>query len=229
MHGILDYLETSAAKYADKTAIACRDEKYSFSQLKAASQRLAAAITGLDIKNEPIGVMVTRSAETAVLFFAAAYSGGFYVPLDPAMPEKKLRSIIEDSGMRLILGNEKMRGFVNGLGENVEFLSVENSSDKLCPAPEVEPDTPLYLIYTSGSTGKPKGVLKSHGAVMSFIEAFSETFCLGENEIIGNQTPFFFDASAKDIYLMLKTGAALEVIPSEMFMLPSMRSKRRCS
>ena len=77
------------------------------------------------------------------------------------------------------------------------------------------------MVYTSGSTGKPKGVLKSHGAVMSFIEAYTEAFDLTDSEIIGNQTPLFFDASAKDIYQMLFTGATLEIIPSEYFMLPT--------
>ena len=76
------------------------------------------------------------------------------------------------------------------------------------------------MVYTSGSTGKPKGVLKSHGAVISFIDAFAETFDLGPEEILGNQNPFFFDASAKDLYLMALVGATLEVIPSEKFIFP---------
>ena len=50
--------------------------------------------------------------------------------------------------------------------------------------------------------------------------AYSSYFHLGSDEIIGNQTPFFFDASAKDLYLMMYTGAALEVLPSEMFIFP---------
>ncbi len=83
-----------------------------------------------------------------------------------------------------------------------------------------DPDTPAYMIYTSGSTGQPKGVLKSHGAVIDFMETFIDLFSLGSEEIIGNQTPFFFDASAKDFYLMVFTGATLEILPSELFVFP---------
>lgn len=61
---------------------------------------------------------------------------------------------------------------------------------------------------------------KAHGAVISFIMAYSSYFHLGSDEIIGNQTPFFFDASAKDLYLMMYTGAALEVLPSENVYFP---------
>jgi len=76
---------------------------------------------------------------------------------------------------------------------------------------------PLYMIYTSGSTGKPKGVLKSHGALMSFISAYTGTFEFSAGDVIGNQTPFYFDAAAKDLYLMISTGAAIEIIPTELF------------
>jgi non-ribosomal peptide synthetase component F len=76
------------------------------------------------------------------------------------------------------------------------------------------------MVYTSGSTGKPKGVLKSHKAVITYIESFCRTFDFSPNEVIGNQTPFFFDASAKDIYLMLKLGCRMEILPPQLFSLP---------
>ena len=79
---------------------------------------------------------------------------------------------------------------------------------------------PLYMVYTSGSTGEPKGVLKSHRGMISFVEAFSSLFPFEDNTIIGNQTPLFFDASAKDLYLSLYNGATLDIIPSEKFVLP---------
>ncbi len=78
------------------------------------------------------------------------------------------------------------------------------------------------MIYTSGSTGIPKGVLKSHNAEISFINAYSKTFSFTGDEKIGNQTPFFFDASAKDIYMTLCLGCTLVIIPSEVFGLPTM-------
>ena len=85
---------------------------------------------------------------------------------------------------------------------------------------ETADDTPLYMVYTSGSTGVPKGVLKTHGAMMDYVESFSATYPYGDHEILGNQTPFFFDASAKDIYLMLKNAATMVIIPTFLFSFP---------
>ncbi len=66
---------------------------------------------------------------------------------------------------------------------------------------------PLYINFTSGSTGLPKGVAVSHRAVMDFIRIYADTFAITKEDIIGNQAPFDFDVSVKDIYTGLLTGA----------------------
>lgn len=82
------------------------------------------------------------------------------------------------------------------------------------------PEDALAVIFTSGSTGRPKGVAKGEASYLAFIRAFCATFDLGHDEVVGNQTPFFFDASSKDLLLMMYAGARLEIIPSRLFGLP---------
>ena len=79
---------------------------------------------------------------------------------------------------------------------------------------------PLYANFTSGSTGVPKGVVISHRSVIDFIEIFVPLFSICQNDIIGNQAPFDFDVSVKDIYSALKTGATLVIIPKRLFSQP---------
>ena len=57
----------------------------------------------------------------------------------------------------------------------------------------------LYGIFTSGSTGIPKGIVVSHRSVMDFISHFVEIFNFTVHDRIGNQAPFDFDVSVKDI------------------------------
>ena len=81
---------------------------------------------------------------------------------------------------------------------------------------------PQLVVFTSGSTGTPKGIVVSHKAVIDFISHFTEIFGFTEHDIIGNQAPFDFDVSVKDIYTSVMTGAELVLIPKKMFSVPTM-------
>lgn len=215
MNPILDCFSATADRFPERIAIADREKSYTFRELWHKAACLAGAIPS---HGRAIGVFVNREAETAVLFLAAVFSGNYYVPLDPDMPESKREIILEDAEIGLVLGNESNRSMLGAYEGS--FLTIAECAASECPVPEATDDTPLYMLYTSGSTGRPKGVLKSHGAVISFLTAYTKRFPFSEQDVIGNQTPFFFDASAKDLYLMMKTGARLEILPTELFSFP---------
>lgn len=221
MQNVLTFLEETAKKYPNKSAVSLLNNKISFNELMHLAKKTGAVIAENGFKNKAIGVIAERDISTIVFFFSIAYSGNFYVPIDPDMPAEKKKSIIEDSGMRIILGSEESRNITEEIGFDGTYITLNDIGETECSIPETDEVTPLYMVYTSGSTGKPKGVLKSHKAVISYINAYCSVFDFSENDIIGNQTPFFFDASAKDIYLMLKTGASIEIIPTEKFAMPT--------
>ena len=81
---------------------------------------------------------------------------------------------------------------------------------------------PLYVNFTSGSTGTPKGVAVSHRSVIEFMAPFTELFHITEQDVMGNQAPFDFDVSVKDIYSGLYTGAKVQIIPREYFSNPTL-------
>ena len=226
---VLGYLKEDAEKYPDKTAFSDDRRSCTFCELWSFAKKAGRFINALLLRSadephpEPVGVFADHDLETIAAFMGTVMSGNFYVPLDPKQPQVKLEKILDDADMPLILGRaEETELLPEAYRERFvtieEALSYEKElSDELI---SYDADRPLYMVYTSGSTGYPKGVLKSHGAMEDFVEAYTETFDLGSSEVIGSQTPFFFDASAKDIYVALKIGASVCIIPEEKFLLP---------
>lgn len=232
---VLDYLENAAKSYPDRVALGDESGQITYKDLKVYARKVGLFLMekGFCRTHKPIGVMAARDKYTLVLYLGILYSGNFYVPIDPEMKQEKKDKIIEQSGMELVLTAEDVVKVLDGVfdkGETVDACAnnvseAEFVNDRPDESISYEYETngddmPLYMVYTSGSTGVPKGVLKTHGAMIDYVEAFSNTYPYGEHEILGNQTPFFFDASAKDIYLMLKNAATMEIIPTSLFSFP---------
>lgn len=223
MTSVLEYLLQAAKRVPEKTALSDGETEISYKSYLSLSQKVGAYVAQKAPGCQAVGVWAVRSVYTPILFFGAVWGGCYYVPLDPGLPAAKLQKILCDCKLDLILTPEAIV-----LPEGVEFAgSVVSLKEALaegetlpCPPMGTDPAQPLYMVYTSGSTGKPKGVLKSHRAMTSFLEAYQNTFSFSPEEVIGNQTPFCFDASAKDVYLALALGARLEILATELFSFP---------
>lgn len=220
-HSVLEVLEQTAACYPHSVALAQEDAQLTFSQLLSRSRSIGGWLVQKGLSGRRIGVAAVQSVNTPVLFLAIAYAGGCYVPLNIDMPAEKLQKIAQDCQMPCVLTWSDSDAQV--LREkHLQAVAMEGCSlpQETVPLPDVSAELPLYLIYTSGSTGQPKGIVKTHGAVLSFMRAYLQTFDYAPNDVIGNQTPFFFDASAKDLYMMLAAGCRLEIIPRALFLSP---------
>jgi amino acid adenylation domain-containing protein len=158
------------------------------------------------------------------------YSGNFYVPVDTKTPLERLRSIIQVLNPVAIVGFTEMEfKLVQNLHVELPYYSFENlvshpiNNENLDIIRNNAIDLdPAYAIFTSGSTGVPKAVAISHRSVIDLSHWLVRTFSFDSTDVIGNQTPFYFDASVKDIYLSLRCSATLVVIPQKCFSFPQL-------
>ena len=220
MAGILDYLDASCRAYPDSVAVSDGVSELTFAELQRMARGLGAYLWEQGLSGQPVGLYAQRKAAVIAAMLGCAAAGCAYVPLNPEAPEAKTRKILSHAGVKRILGFADDEYAAADMGCEYVRLDGDFPTADRDPAVPVSDADPLYIIYTSGSTGEPKGIRKSHGSVKDFIEAYVAQLDFRQSEIIGNQTPFCFDASAKDIYLMLRTGARLEIIPSEKFIFP---------
>lgn len=228
---VLDYLEMSADRYPDKCAAADTDKSMTYTELLEASKNVGAALCRYVRRGEPVPVLADKSCDMLTVFFGAVYAGAFYTMIEPTHPDDRVSSILGTLGAKVMVINKKTEAKAERVSFDgtklymEELLSYKATAEELAQVDRIRAaciDTnPLYAIFTSGSTGTPKGVVVNHRSVIDFIEHFTNIFGITKDDIIGNQAPFDFDVSVKDIYSALKTGATLQIIPKEMFSNPT--------
>lgn len=231
VNSVLDYLEESTRKFPDKTAFQDETESMTYRELSAISDCVGAALTGLINPREAVPVYMDKSCMAMALFMGIVKAGGFYILLDQTQPAERLDMIIDTLHARVCFVNDDTKEKVNALAFSGKVLTAsefmkhtvteaEKAELKRRRSSAIDID-PLYSIFTSGSTGTPKGVVVNHRSVIDFIECFTEIFGITSEDVIGNQAPFDFDVSVKDIYSTLKTGATMQIIPRQYFLLPT--------
>lgn len=221
---VLEYLAGSAALRPDKTAFSDGSRAFTFGQLQELSRRAGTALAKkLEGVNRPVAVMTGRDAASVLAFLCVLQSGNFYVPVDRDMPAPR---------MALLLDKLRPAGILFPAGEPDSSLpypvySLEGLLDAPADAAllarrqsRVLDMDPAYAIFTSGSTGTPKGIVISHRSVIDFADWFVQEMSIGPEDVLGNQAPFFFDLSVKDIYTTLKTGASTYILPKQCFSFP---------
>ncbi len=229
---ILDYLDHSASIWSDKTAIADDKNSLTFLQWKNYAEAIGTAIgqiTQISLR-KPVLVFVDRKIEGLVGFLGVVESGNFYVPIDCKMPEQRVKLIVDVlnpiAAITVTTNDEKTLDAIGFSGERLtytESINYESNPELLAHIRNQTIDVdPVYSIFTSGSTGVPKGVLISQRGMIDLAEWLVNTFHFTENDALGNQTPFYFDGSVKDICICLKSGATLNVIGKKYFTFPKL-------
>lgn len=227
MKNVLEYLENTVAHHKDAPAVDDGEICYSWQQLCDIAQSIGTAVYKKERCRKPVAVVMDKQADTLAAFLGIVYAGSFYVLVNPEYPNVRIEKILDTLQTDLIIIDKKYEEKIRACGYQGELLDIENAKQQetdreiLAKVREDAMDTDiLYGIFTSGSTGTPKGVIVNHRAVIDFIGHFAELFAFTEKDIIGNQAPFDFDVSVKDIYTSIYTGAKLVLIPKHMFSMP---------
>ena len=229
---MLCYLEESARRFPSKTAIADDKSAQTFAEWEQNSRSIGTAISASTAKalRKPVLVFVDRRIEGLVGFMGVMQSGNFYVPIDCKMPYERVRLIADVlspvAAITVTTKDEQILDQIDFQGVRLRYEEVVQAKEDDTLLSEIRAqmiDTdPVYSIFTSGSTGVPKGVLISQRGMIDLTEWLVDTFRFTEQDALGNQTPFYFDGSVKDICICLKAGATLNVIGKKYFTFPKL-------
>jgi len=218
----------------------------SYSELDRLASLLTSALhergAGCD---STVALLFHRSESMVASILGALKAGAAFLPLDPELPEARLRLMLAASRARLVLTEGRLAGLLRGA--EAEVLEVEpllaqagqgepqpaggqGSGEHQAPGAVAHPESLAYVIFTSGSTGRPKGVGIPHSAIVNHMLWMCERFPLSPSDCVLQKTPYSFDASVWEFFLPLISGARLGLAPAGAHRDPRQLAEaaRRC-
>jgi non-ribosomal peptide synthetase component F len=221
------------------TAVVDGDRTLNYRELNYHAERLANELRMAGVGHGAlVGLYVNKSLEAVVGIYGILKAGAAYVPLDMRAPPARIRYILDDARLRVVLvgptDSTAIPAWADWATKVEHWIPVSlhpvakissarqpgsGSGSELQLDPELE-DTLAYVLYTSGSTGRPKGVKLSHRNALAFVHWATMEFGLQPHDRLANHAPLHFDLSILDLFAAAAVGATVVLVPSWMNAFP---------
>ncbi|WP_143219976.1 non-ribosomal peptide synthetase, partial [Actinomadura sp. CNU-125] len=193
---LVELFEERASRTPGAVAVVSEGVSWAYAELNARANGVARGLAAGGVGRESlVGVRMERSAGLIATLLGVLKAGAAYVPLDVSYPEERLRAIVAEAGVSVVLTDDDV------------FEPVERN-----PEVTTSPGNLAYVMYTSGSTGVPKGVAVTHGNVAAFVLDTAWRDDVLESVLV--QANHAFDASTYEIWAPLLHGGRLVVAPA---------------
>jgi amino acid adenylation domain-containing protein len=221
--------EEQVERTPDAVALVFEDEQLTYRELNHRANKIAHYLQALGVKPELlVGICIERSIEMVVALLGILKAGGAYMPLDPEYPTERLRFMLEDAQVSVLLTQQSLlerlpQHTVQLVCLDTDAHLIEKFSQDNAIA-LVQASNLAYVIYTSGSTGQPKGVEVVHHSVNRLLFGINYVH-LDATQRFLQLAPISFDASTFDIWGALLHGAKCVLFPGTIPTSQNLREK----
>ncbi|WP_432190134.1 amino acid adenylation domain-containing protein [Streptomyces sp. Tue6028] len=223
-------LAATAQAHPHRTAVVDGPRSMTYAELDARADRLAAELLELGVRaGDRVALHLDKSLEAITGIYGVLKAGACCVPLDPQAPVARLRTIVEDCAVGILLTGPRrgggpslddlpqLKGVINLADDRLSASAVDRDS---AGVPETGPGDLAYILYTSGSTGRPKGVSLTHGNGLAFVHWAAAEFGLTPDDRMSSHAPLHFDLSVLDVFGAAASGATLVLVPPRASVFP---------
>jgi amino acid adenylation domain-containing protein len=205
--GLSQLFRNQAERTPEAIALRTRGRWMTYAELNDRSDRAAGYFQRVGVgRGAVVGLALARSADLIICILGSLKAGAAYLPLDPNYPSERLRYMLSDADVKIVVTqtprNKAWFG-CRAVGPDVVIQSPISTRFS-----DTSPSDIAYIMYTSGSTGEPKGVLVTHSNVAHLALAKDIRTVLPTDRFIHYSSPSF-DASTYEIWSPLLNGASL--------------------
>ncbi|MEH0449387.1 amino acid adenylation domain-containing protein [Streptomyces sp. B21-102] len=208
-----------AARTPERPAVITPNRVLSYGELAARARDIADRLFALDPRpNDLVAVVMEKGWEQSAAVLGILVAGAAYLPIDPELPDERIRFLLEHSRARAVLtqarvaatGEDRFAGVSTVL--HVDELPYDACAAALpLPGTATTPEDLAYVIFTSGSTGLPKGVMINHRGALNTVVDINERFSVGAEDRVLALSSLSFDLSVYDVFGPLAVGGAVVV------------------
>ena len=233
---VQDFLQQSAARLPEKTALVCDGQRLTYRQLDEMTNRLAQALRENGVRRgDRVAVFLPNSVYAVAAIFAILKAGGVFVVVNASTKADKLAYILNNSRAAALATTSRNAALAASLFDeapSLKFtvlcgpadrnrdpaLAAEKFLDFDAIQAECPPTAPpcinidrdlACLIYTSGSTGEPKGVMSDHSNVDFATSSIIQYLGNVEEDVVINVLPLSFDYGLYQLLMVVKFGGTL--------------------
>ena len=209
------FLET-ATRFPERTALVCKDQNFTYQQLRAEATRLAATLIETGVKpGDTVAISAEPGPEMIKGFLAILLAGGCCVPIDTSYPADRFALLLDECGANTALATPGCRAaFPTSWKGRLHTIESFEKTTTPVELPEIPLTAahPAHLLFTSGSTGRPKGVLLPHRGTVRLVRN-NDFITITPDDVFLQAAPVSFDASLLEIYGALLNGGRLILLP----------------
>ena len=228
LHQLFD---RQAERTPEAVAVVFEEQSLTYRELAERVERLAYRLRLAGVRAETlVGIYAQRSVETVTCALAVLKAGGAYLPLDTQQPPERLRLLLEETRVSVVLAQDELadrlpRELIPKIISPADAPGdTEQNAQRLEPI-ALAADNLAYVLYTSGSTGAPKGVMVPHRSLVNYVRAISRRLRLTEGFSFAMLQPLTVDACLTALYPPLITGGSVHVISQERATDPRLLSE----
>ncbi|ENO7549976.1 enterobactin non-ribosomal peptide synthetase EntF [Klebsiella quasipneumoniae] len=206
-----------ARKTPDAPALADANWQFSYREMRQQVVALAQLLRQRGVKpGDSVAVALPRSVFLTLALHGIVEAGAAWLPLDTGYPDDRLRMMLEDARLSLLIASEDQLARFSDI-PGLESLCYQQPLAVADDAPLVlsKPDHTAYIIFTSGSTGRPKGVMVGQTAIVNRLLWMQDRYPLSADDVVAQKTPCSFDVSVWEFWWPFIAGARLVMAEPE--------------